>query len=300
MPATLQMATAIRFHLSLNVADLGRSIAFYRVLFGMTPAKERGDYAKFELDDPPLVLSLEPSAHGSGGALNHLGFRMADAASLVAMQRRLGEAGIHARREEGVECCYARQTKFWTTDPDGTLWEIYTLDEDIDHRGQGQTREEMLRGEQPAARPQASRAVADTPTVQNVWEHRLGDAIPAVLPLADRSVQEVWLRGTFNAPLAGDVKERLMREACRVLRNGGRLFVHVLTADRPLSTAPNLPGPAAYVKHVPLQSEPLRLLELAGLHGVRVLKLDPSPCFTQDGVEMHEMQVEGRMPTLAK
>jgi hypothetical protein len=25
-----------------------------------------------------------------------------------------------------------------------------------------------------------------------------------------------------------------------------------------------------------------------------VLKLDPSPCFTQDGVEMHEMQLEGR------
>src|ERR1700722_4795308 len=113
MPATLQMATAIRFHLSLNVADLSVSTAFYRVLFGLTPAKERGDYAKFELDDPPLVLSLEPSGHSRGGALNHLGFRMADSASLVAMQRRLGEAGIHSRREEGVECCYARQTKFW-------------------------------------------------------------------------------------------------------------------------------------------------------------------------------------------
>jgi catechol 2,3-dioxygenase-like lactoylglutathione lyase family enzyme len=294
MPATLQMATTIRFHLSLNVSDLSQSIAFYRVLFGLTPAKARGDYAKFELDEPPLVLSLEPSAHGSGGALNHLGFRMPDSASLVAMQRRLGEAGIHSRREEGVECCYARQTKFWVTDPDGTLWEIYTLDEDIDHRGPGQTREEMLLNEEAVAHPHEPRPVADTPTVQHVWEHRLGQAIPAVVPLADRSVQEVWLRGTLNEPHSAEVKERLMREACRVLRDGGRLFVHVLTADRPLASAPNLPGPAASVKHVPLQSEPLHLLEVAGLHGVRVLKLDPSPCFTQDGVEMHEMQLEGR------
>jgi catechol 2,3-dioxygenase-like lactoylglutathione lyase family enzyme len=144
MVTALPMAPAIRFHLSLNIANLERSIAFYRILFGCEPAKCRPDYAKFELNDPPLVLSLEPTPRGEGGALNHLGFRMPDSAALVAVQRRLELAGIHTRREEGVECCYARQTKFWVTDPDQTLWEIYTLDEDIDHRGAGQTREQML------------------------------------------------------------------------------------------------------------------------------------------------------------
>jgi catechol 2,3-dioxygenase-like lactoylglutathione lyase family enzyme len=292
LPATLPMAAAIRFHLSLNVSDLGRSIAFYRVLFGTPAAKQRGDYAKFELDDPPLVLSLEPADHGTGGALNHVGFRMADSASLVAMQRRLGEAGIHSRREEGVECCYARQTKFWVTDPDGTLWEMYTLDEDIDHRGQGQTREEMLAGAHPKGNGSAAPAAATS--VAAAWEHRLGDPIPAVLPMPDASLREIRLRGTLNQPLAAEVKERLLRESLRVLHGGGRLFVHLLVADRALAAKPNLPGPAAYVQHVPLQSEPLRLLETAGLHGVRVLKLDPNPCFLQDGVEMHEMQLEGR------
>lgn len=144
MTLALPIAPAVRFHLSLNVSDLERSVAFYRILFGRDPAKCRSDYAKFELDDPPLVLSLQPTPPGPGGVLNHVGFRMPDSTSLVAVQIRLERASIHTRREEGVECCYARQTKFWVTDPDQTLWEIYTLDEDLDHRGAGQTLEQML------------------------------------------------------------------------------------------------------------------------------------------------------------
>ncbi len=81
------MSDPVRFHLSLNVADLNRSVAFFRTLFGMEPAKLRADYAKFEPGDPPLVLSLEPAKEvATGGALNHLGFRMPEAKSLVAMQ----------------------------------------------------------------------------------------------------------------------------------------------------------------------------------------------------------------------
>ena len=47
------------FHLSLNVTDLARSVAFYEQFFGRPPAKRHHDYAKFELDTPPLVLSLK-------------------------------------------------------------------------------------------------------------------------------------------------------------------------------------------------------------------------------------------------
>jgi catechol 2,3-dioxygenase-like lactoylglutathione lyase family enzyme len=286
MTTALPVAPAVRFHLSLNVSDLERAVAFYRTLFNREPAKLRADYAKFELDDPPLVLSLEPTPRPVGGPLNHLGFRMPDAASLVAMRERLERAGIRSQREEGVECCYALQTKFWVTDPDQTLWEIYTLEGDLDHRGKGQELSEML----PHAEGNGARA--------SVWEHRLGEPIPAALPMADGSLDEVRLRGTLNMPLAADMQRRLVAEAGRVLRPGGRLFVHVLVGDQPLAGPPGLPGPAAAVQHVPLDKEPPRLLESAGFQELRLIKFDEKPCFLRGGVAMREMQLEGRKPSL--
>jgi catechol 2,3-dioxygenase-like lactoylglutathione lyase family enzyme len=134
----------VRMHISLNVSNLERSIAFYRILFDREPAKQRADYAKFEPIDPPLVLSLEPNGRCGAGTLNHLGIRLSDARQLVAVQERLERAGIRSQREEGVECCYSRQTKFWVQDPDDTLWELYTLDDDeLEHRGAGQSIEVM-------------------------------------------------------------------------------------------------------------------------------------------------------------
>lgn len=294
MVTTLPVAPAIRFHLSLNVSDLGRSVAFYQTLFGRPPAKLRDDYAKFELDDPPLVLSLEPHPRGQDGALNHAGFRMSDSGALVAMQQRLEQAGVRSQREEGVECCYARQTKFWVTDPDQTLWEIYTLDDDgLDHRGQGQTIEQML----PHGPTNGKAQAADNPKPPAAaWEHRMIDPVPEQIPLTDASVDEVRLLGTLNLSLSEGVRRRLAAEAARVLRPDGRAFVHVLTADRSLNAAPALPGPAAAVQHVPLESEPARLLESAGLEAVRFLQLDAKPCFVRDGVAMRETRLEAFKP----
>src|SRR5436190_15306432 len=166
------MADPIRFHLSLNVADLATSVAFFRTLLGVEPAKVRADYAKFEPADPPLVLSLEPAKEvGKGGSLNHVGFRLPDAKTLVAMQERLERAGLRTKREDGVECCYARQTKFWAHDPDGNLWEVYTFEGDIEHRGMGQS-EEVVLGPTLAAREPVA------------WEHRMNEPVPARIPLA--------------------------------------------------------------------------------------------------------------------
>lgn len=283
MAQSLPVATSVKFHLSLNVPDLKRSIEFYRIFFGTDPAKVRDDYAKFELEDPPLVLSLEPNAKSAGGTLNHLGFRVPDSATLVAMQQRLEQAGISSQREEGVECCYARQSKFWVHDPDQTLWEIYTFEEDLDHRGAGQA-------------PETVRHSNELPSA-NVWEHRLGEPVPERAPYDDGSVDEVALRGSLNVPLTEADQQHLVAEAMRVLRPGGRVFVHVLTADRPLESAPDLPGPASHVKHVPLESAPVHLLESAGFTSARFLKLNAQPCFTQGDVKMRETQIEAFKPS---
>src|SRR5262245_17150731 len=86
----------LKFHVSLNVTDLRRSMAFYRVLLGVDPAKVREDYAKFELVEPPLILSLIPGHPGEN--LNHVGLRVRNADELVGMQRRLEAAGIATKR----------------------------------------------------------------------------------------------------------------------------------------------------------------------------------------------------------
>jgi hypothetical protein len=57
----------------------------------------------------------------------------------VQVQHRLEAAGFRTKREDGVECCYALQTKFWVTDPDQLLWEIYVFHEDVEHHGHGTT-----------------------------------------------------------------------------------------------------------------------------------------------------------------
>jgi catechol 2,3-dioxygenase-like lactoylglutathione lyase family enzyme len=289
MTIALEVVTSIRFHLSLNVSNLARSIDFYRILFGVEPAKRRTDYAKFELNDPPLVLSLEPTPRAVGGPLNHLGFRMPDSATLVAMQERLERAGIQSQREEGVECCYARQTKFWVTDPDKTLWEMYTLDEDLDHRGQGQSLDEMI----PDAAKRPAQNGSDVEQV--VYEHRMLSPVPERLPQADASVDEVRLRGTLNMALDAPTQQRLVLEALRVLRPGGRVFTHTLVGDSPLKD-PGLPGPAAGIQFVPTENEPSNLLESAGFEKLHFVKFDSKPCFQRSGVNMREQQLEGYKP----
>lgn len=286
-----------KFHLSLNVNDLGRSIAFLQSLLGVAPAKRRDDYAKFELDDPPMVLSLEPHGFSGGGALNHVGFRMPDSAALVEAQGRLEAAGITTQREEGVECCYARQTKFWVTDPDGTLWEIYVFEGDIEHRGAGQALEVI-------SPPQASGTTEPAPPRVTV-SHRLGQAFSGQLCTADGSAcadaaaDEVLLQGTFNAHMDAADRQRVLQEVMRVLRPGGQVLAHVLTAATtlPAGAKLQLPGPAAAVERVPLDRDLVAELEQAGFVAVHYAKFGASPCFHYQGVEMRETKLLAFKPT---
>ncbi|HVC94956.1 MAG TPA: ArsI/CadI family heavy metal resistance metalloenzyme [Pirellulales bacterium] len=286
--STVATSAPTRFHLSLNVGNLTRSVEFFEAMLGVPPAKLRDDYAKFEIDDPPLVLSLEPHGVSAGGALNHVGFRLPDSTALVEAQRRLEAAGISTEREDGVECCYARQSKFWVHDPDDTLWEIYVLEGDIDHRGAGQSAEAM--GLVPLSQTEPDLA-ACKPLRPLTLFHRLGQPFPETTADEAASVDEALLQGTFNAALEPAERGRILREVYRALRPGGQVLFHVLTGNRHLSAAPKLPGPAAAVQHVPVDRELLSEIETAGLVGIYMTKFGASPCFHAEGVEMRETKI---------
>ena len=126
------------------------------------------------------------------------------------------------QREEGVECCYARQTKFWITDPDGALWEIYVFHEDIDDHGE-------------AAPPRAEAVQIQTaPAVPaRAWEHHLREPIPARIPHDDNTLHEVRLEGSFNAAPEAENRGALLAEAFRALRPEAAIHLHGLAGDCP-------------------------------------------------------------------
>lgn len=128
----------IKFHACLNVSSLERSLVFYTALFGHGPVKSYDDYAKFEIDDPPLVLSLKPKRACAGGPLNHLGLRVVSLTQLSDIEHRLRTVGARIGRQDDVACCYALQSKLWVTDPDETLWEVYVFHDDAPDWGEKQ------------------------------------------------------------------------------------------------------------------------------------------------------------------
>ncbi len=124
-----------RVQLALNVADLEASIQFYSQLFGVEPHKRRPGYANFQVAEPPLKLVLlettdEARGSGVGGALNHLGIEVADAAAVHGALSRMQDSGLAVTEEMDTNCCYAQQDKVWVHDPAGTPWEVYTITDD--------------------------------------------------------------------------------------------------------------------------------------------------------------------------
>ncbi len=280
--------TAVKFHISLNVSNLDRSVNFFRVLFGCEPAKQHKDYAKFEIDEPALVLSLIPGPHRAAGALNHAGLRLADSDALLEVQTRLESAGWQTDRQQDVECCHSRQTKFWVTDPDGTLWELYVLEGEADA------------DDEPHASPAHARGPDHEPVElqQTVfWQHLLVDPLPTTIDREASSVDHVELQGTFNLKLAESRLTHFLAETFRILRPGGRLTVHALAADVHVAgELPPLPGPAVLVQHVPEVSDVLRALETAGYTELELTRLGEKACFIVDAIEMREMRVAATKP----
>ena len=118
------------FHVALYVKDLDAAIARYTKVLGMAPAKVRHDYAKFEIADPPVILSL--NVGGDPGQVSHLGIRYPGTGDIASELARAKREGIELLEQKGTTCCYAKADKFWVRDADGMPWEMYTLLEDAE------------------------------------------------------------------------------------------------------------------------------------------------------------------------
>jgi catechol 2,3-dioxygenase-like lactoylglutathione lyase family enzyme len=121
------MADQLKVHLALNVRGLEESVKFYRAMFGTDPVKWKPGYAKFDIPEPSLNLTLNEGEVINRGALNHLGIEVQDTAQVLAAKKQLADAGLVTVDEMNVDCCFALQDKVWITDPDGNRWEIFTI-----------------------------------------------------------------------------------------------------------------------------------------------------------------------------
>jgi catechol 2,3-dioxygenase-like lactoylglutathione lyase family enzyme len=113
-------------HVSLNISNIDASVAFYEKVFGSPVTKRRPGYAKFDLIEPNLNLTMQ-EAPRTGVNASHFGVQVAASEDVAAAWTRFKSAGLKTLTEENTECCYALQDKVWVEDPDGNSWEVFVV-----------------------------------------------------------------------------------------------------------------------------------------------------------------------------
>ncbi len=122
-----QTVLALKAHLALNVRSVEGSIEFYKKMLGIEPSKVRPGYAKFDVQNPPLNLTLNEGSFRDRGALSHLGIQVGSSDDVLQTRQRWADAGLITRDEMQTDCCYATQDKTWVQDPDGNEWEVFVV-----------------------------------------------------------------------------------------------------------------------------------------------------------------------------
>lgn len=101
-----------KLHIHLGVGDAVRSTAFYEALLGATPACRDATTAVFDLDSPPLVLTVEQR---TSSPASHFALLLDEPRLIGDVAIALRRAGVRLRLEdEGIEA----------HDPDGNAWRV--------------------------------------------------------------------------------------------------------------------------------------------------------------------------------
>lgn len=121
-----------RMHVSLYVSNIAQTTEFYTTFFGLEPVKVKPNYAKYILDSPSLIISFVENKERVKANFGHLGFQVETEAILSQKLAEAKNKKMAILEEMGTNCCYAKQDKFWVTDPDGVQWEVYYFHEDAE------------------------------------------------------------------------------------------------------------------------------------------------------------------------
>jgi catechol 2,3-dioxygenase-like lactoylglutathione lyase family enzyme len=123
--------SVLKLHVSLNITNIDASVIFYSKAFGVAPTKRRPGYAKFDLVEPALNLTMQ-EAPRTGENASHFGIQVSGTDDVAQAKQRFEAAGLATFIEDDVSCCYAVQDKVWVRDPDGNAWEVFVVKGDAD------------------------------------------------------------------------------------------------------------------------------------------------------------------------
>ena len=114
--------------------------------------------------------------------------------------------------------------------------------------------------------------------------------------LPTEQADEIRLRGTFNVPMSDAETTRTIQDIFSYLKPRSQVELHMLTSESPLTGPIELPGPAAYVKHVPVRTALLQQLAAAGFIDCRLTTFRSGACFQSNGVQLRETKIVAVKP----
>ena len=109
-------------HLHLHVRDRSRAEQFYASWFGMNVQRHGGEIT-FMTDEREFLLALmDDASPAPKPPWFHFGFRMASAATVLALNARMADAGVSIRKPVYQDDSLV---SYRCADPDGYVIEVY-------------------------------------------------------------------------------------------------------------------------------------------------------------------------------